>query len=296
MESPSGPQLRMTVSPLRPTEWREAQSYGIEQRGGLPFMGGPGIASLGSGTHPLPLELLPEVAAVDLDSEDAVLAFVRSYGVLDAWPERFQLMRTADFGTQQQRAIRRIMTARKQHATAEGEFVEEFRVAAGGLVSMLATVRELERPRFSAARLSRDWSSIAPWAPPESKDRAWWLLFERINQGLLDAPLALWWIRNGEPTNGWQRDFKPGPPFLLHPATPSSLYGVCILELAEHLTANNPYRICANETCGRLFSVQEGRSRYGGHRTDNLKYHTPACKDAQAAREYRRRQSKGRTR
>lgn len=64
-----------------------------------------------------------------------------------------------------------------------------------------------------------------------------------------------------------------------------------MLELADHVLADDPYRICANETCGRLFSVQEGRSRYGGHRTDNLKYHTPACKDAQAAREYRRRKA-----
>jgi hypothetical protein len=108
--------------------------------------------------------------------------------------------------------------------------------------------------------------------------------------------MALWWMRDGEPTDGWSRSFEPGPPFLVHPATPSSLYGVCILELADHLTAENPYRVCANETCGRLFSVQEGGSRYGGHRTDNLRFHTPACKAAQATREYRRREAAKRRR
>lgn len=96
----------------------------------------------------------------------------------------------------------------------------------------------------------------------------------------------------GELTDGWDREFHAGPPFMLHPAHPESLYGACIIELVDHvLAADRPYRICANETCGRLFSMQEGRSTSGGHRTERVKYHSTACKATQESREYRRRQA-----
>ena len=96
----------------------------------------------------------------------------------------------------------------------------------------------------------------------------------------------------GEWVSTYELDRTKG--YIVHPAPPDSLYGVRILEVIEHITSDRPYRICTNETCGRLFSVQEGRSRYGGHRTENVKFHTPACKAAQAAREYRRRQAEKR--
>jgi hypothetical protein len=84
---------------------------------------------------------------------------------------------------------------------------------------------------------------------------------------------------------------------VLHPAVPETLYGLCIIELVDHvLDSGRPYRICANETYRHLFPVQEGRSKFGGHRTDTLRYHTPACKAAQESREYRRRQAAKRRR
>jgi hypothetical protein len=288
----------MTVSPLRPTTWPRVLAYEQQERGGLPFLGGPGIAALGNGgLNPLPLELLPELDRVDLDSEDAILGFVLAHCVLGAWPERFQLMRTADFGARQSTRIRRVMNRRQEFAMWDtdpnGEFLDEFRLAADGLRSLFAIVLELERPRFSATRLARDWPAYCPWPAPDSRSRAWWLLFKRINQGLQASPVAFWWVRDGKPTDGFVRNFEPGPPFLVHPATPSSLYGLCILELTDHLMADNPYRVCANETCGLLFSVQEGRSRHGGHRPDS-RFHSKDCNNAQAAREYRRRQKEAR--
>jgi hypothetical protein len=291
----SASRLRMTVSPLRPRTWPQRLAFRLEERAGLPFLGGPGVAALSESTNQLPLELLPEVARLDLQSEEAILAFVTSFGTLGAWRERFELMRTADFGVQNNRQIRRLIEAREQSAMAgtdpNGEFVDEFRVAAAGLYSLLLIVLEMEQSRFSVSRLAGEWPQHSPWPPPESKTRAWWALFDRVNQGLSAAPIAIWWVRNGEPTEGWSEDFEPGPPFVLHPATPRDLYGVCILEVADHVTEDNPYRVCANETCNRLFSVQDGRSRYGAHRTDNLRFHTPSCKDAQTQRVYRRRQA-----
>jgi hypothetical protein len=294
MDSSSPERLRMTVSPLRPDAWPR-RAYRMEERAGLPFIGGPGIAAAEGGhdTNPLPLELLPELDRLDMRSEEAILGFARSYGVLGAWRDRFNLMRTPDFAVRT--VVRRVIRARERTALRgndpNGEFVGEFRVAADGLRSLLMIVRELERPAFAASRLTRDWPAYSPWPPPDSESRAWWALYERINQGLRTAPMALWWVRDDEPTDGWSYDFVPGPPFVLHPATPTNLYGVCILELAGHLTAGNPYRVCANETCGRLFSVQEGRSKYGAHRTDNLRFHHKNCKEAQTQREYRRREA-----
>ena len=120
---------------------------------------------------------------------------------------------------------------------------------------------------------------------------------DAINEGLRSSPFTLSYIRDGQPADVWEPGFHAGPPFVLHPASPETLYGVCILELVDHvLDADSPYRICANETCRRLFSVQEGRSKFGGHRTDTLRYHTPACKAAQESREYRRRQAAKRRR
>ena len=38
------------------------------------------------------------------------------------------------------------------------------------------------------------------------------------------------------------------------------LYSFCCLELFNHIAENAAYQRCANETCGRLFVRQRGRS------------------------------------
>lgn len=295
------PRLRLTPGGLaRPEEWTVPFKYDLTERGGKGFIGGDAyvVGPIGVPTVLLPLELLPTVAEVDLESDEAILGLVRTFGPLRAWPDRFRLMRTARFSTPPRVRLRPLWKAREQHAMwgydREGEFVDEFRVAAGGIQVLLASILELESARFIPARLARGWSPFSPWPAPETRDETWGYLVDAINEGLRSSPFTLWYIRDGQPTDGWEVGFHAGPPFVLHPAVPETLYGVCILELVDHvLAADRPYRICANEMCPgpRLFSVQEGRSRYGGHRTDKLKYHTPACKAAQESREYRRRQA-----
>lgn len=304
MASPSTARLRLTAKVPRPQEWELPLSYKeIEERGGRPFIGGP--ISLTPDGHPrvrLPLELLPVLADLDLDSDETVVGFIRRFGPLGAWPDGFLLMKEiATFTNPSRLKLRPLVRDREEHAMwgsdRSGEFLDEFRVAAGGLTSLLETVLELEgeldgRRRLSVARLKNRWSPYAPWMPPRSKAEAWWLLVEASNNGLRSAPLTLFPVRDGEVTDWLTRGVRPGPPLVLHQASPENLYGVCILELVDHMLATDrPYRICASETCGRLFSIQEGRSRFGGHRTDTLRYHTPACKAAQESREYRRRQA-----
>lgn len=305
MASSSVPHLRLTVEGLPRPDTLEAPrlDYRLEERGRLPFIGGSAV--IGRAPVPLPLELLPELSELDLESDEEILGFVRTYGPLGAWPDAFRIMReewgAASFAAESTGLnVKRLIGARRRHAMwgsdPNGEFIDEFRIAAAGLVGQLATLHELEGATFSGSRLSRSWPRFCPWWAPTTKAAGWMLVVGGINGALASASLGLGWVRDSELVTGSERGFRPGPPFAPVVCTPDSLYGLIALELADHVLAGRHYRICANETCGRLFSVQEGRAQYRDrHRTDNLKYHTPACKDAQAAREYRRRKAtKGR--
>lgn len=63
----------------------------------------------------------------------------------------------------------------------------------------------------------------------------------------------------------------------------------CALELFNHVAASEVYRQCQNETCGRVFVSQYGRSAKGQTRREGVMYCDHHCAQAQAQRNYRRR-------
>jgi hypothetical protein len=70
------------------------------------------------------------------------------------------------------------------------------------------------------------------------------------------------------------------------------LYAVCCLELFNHLAEHANVKVCANESCRRVFVRQRGRAEHGQHRTRGIKFCSSHCARAQAQREYRRRVSR----
>jgi hypothetical protein len=79
------------------------------------------------------------------------------------------------------------------------------------------------------------------------------------------------------------------PPDPRQPPDETSLYTAAMLQLVNDLAANETIHRCANETCGRPFVRQLGRSTYGGHRRSGTLYCTSNCARAQYQREKRRR-------
>jgi hypothetical protein len=73
------------------------------------------------------------------------------------------------------------------------------------------------------------------------------------------------------------------------PPDETSLYSAAMLQLVNDLAAKETVHRCANETCGRPFVRQLGRSAYGGHRRSGTRYCSSTCARAQYQREKRRR-------
>ena len=73
------------------------------------------------------------------------------------------------------------------------------------------------------------------------------------------------------------------------PGKGRSLYGLCCLELFNHVLQQTRYRHCANETCGRVYALDQW-STHRRARRDRI-YCSRTCCNAQSKREARRRQA-----
>jgi hypothetical protein len=153
-----------------------------------------------------------------------------------------------------------------------------FRVGAAHIQALAACREELEAGRFSDDRLAKCWPRWAPWKAPSTRYAAAAFLNSGINAGVSSVRPRLERVDPSKPEAVVTTISKP-----------ETLLSLCAVELFNHLVADRRLLYCRNETCGRLFTMQEGRAKYGIHRTDLVQYHSAACARAQAQREYRRR-------
>src|SRR5688572_29661868 len=174
-----------------PTPWRRLPTYDIEE-----VLGNEAteLVVTGSGRwvdFDLPLEVLPLVGRVDLDSVESILSFVRKYGPLGPY-------RTSTYGEDDVLWSRgRLLWADLpdpegdiRHAGdigAEGfaERIVDFRERASIALAGAALEHELNyQDRFSPIRLNKAWPKLMPWEPPAAVRSARLFLSRLVDFGL----------------------------------------------------------------------------------------------------------------
>jgi hypothetical protein len=230
-------------------------------------------------------EIYLELVALDLDDPSAIGRFVGDFGTLgvdlsgDAmyplwWVDTYDT--TIDgMGLVSQIYAVRNRTGRE--LGAHSETLTDFRWGATAIRDLVAARRVVDG---DLDPMDHAWESpVWDFVPQDGTEELPWeagqtfnFLRTALNYGLQAFTPAL-----------LDGDEQPFPDY--------SLYQLCCLELFNHIVESAPYRHCENETCGRLFVRQSGRSAHGQHRTRGVKYCSASCARAQAQRQYRRRRA-----
>lgn len=107
-----------------------------------------------------------------------------------------------------------------------------------------------------------------------------------------------WWLDKGLATSTSMRvilgSSKPESPSGSFRPAGVDIYEACCVQLANLIHDGIPPKLCANDSCGRVFVRQVGGAATGRHRTKGTRFCTPQCQRAQAQREYRARRSAAR--
>lgn len=264
------------------------------------------------------LEIYLALISLDLSNEDEVLAFLRTYGPLGirrggggpSWgpnPEPYAGIAYFGFnGSIKRRLIRSVDDAldeilvempdfefKAYRQTDDEEYLPEtlteFSYGATWLSDLVTAWRwiseDLDPPSWRCP-IWTDPPNGEDDGPPESKEDAAFFLATGLDLAL--SPFRPRVFIPAEP--GKRPRFAPKQPF----SEEIPAFFLCCLELFNHIAEQANYKHCRNETCGRLFVKQLGRSTHGQHRKRGVKYCSAECAKAQAQREYRRRRARGR--
>lgn len=242
-----------------------------------------------------------ELYNLDLENPDEILAFANRHSVLRG-EEMFLRLKAAgffDLGLNFRRSWTGFFrkwhrpvyeSAYRENLLSEDrpphrgiETLFEFQFAAHVLRDMTSSWRLLSAGVDPG---SLPWSG---WATGGAEPRYW------MARRLLATALPML-LRNYSPvvgarldldlaSEGWRKPVISAE----FPGSSAPLFEVCAFELFNHIAESATYRICQNETCGRPFVRQWGRSEHGQSRREGVLYCTADCAQAQAQRQYRRR-------
>lgn len=252
-----------------------------------------------------------ELYALDLEDQAATGDFVRRWGPLGVRHPVWAPDYTHGYMGFPLATCFRLAT---ESLVAEGdsdpmaETAADFRLGAWCLRDMTTAWRVLsgDLDESSATWLTPCWSnSVDPIdAPPGWEEPATPELV--LSLGMADnlrpfAPTVNFSVEGHgivDPRSYW-RTVEKKVPYYDSPSLPGAyggeipLFSICCLELFNHIVEGASYRVCGNETCIQFFVRQQGGAEKGQHRRVGVKYCSPACKQAQVQREYRRRKAKG---
>ncbi len=254
---------------------------------------------------------------LDLDDPEAICAFANRYGVMQTsfhrddsfdWLQRYLLRKEGDsiwvrprFGETQ---LYRELFGSPDGLPSEWFFffeetLDQFRFGANCLIIMVQAWRFLQG-EIKASEVSCRLPLVFPhWSeidnsviqsvdPVISVEGAEAMLSAGLTAALTHFHPRLLsrdpYMPEPEPESR-----KEGVTARQKPPEPSfSLYLLCCLELFNHIVSGATFRECAAEDCNVVFWRQEGRAKFGQHRSDSI-YHALTCKNRQAKRNQRRR-------
>jgi hypothetical protein len=251
---------------------------------------GPTLNELGPGIH-LSGELtkvgdvsraLDTALGLDLEDDDAILAFVHQYGPMRA--RKHELATGIVYV-----ALDEVVTDEGLIGSREpdgsyfsigwiegmGDALLDFRGAAGALRALAALRTHLE-DWVSIQALRVDWPEYSPWEPPARKSDAADNYEWAINEALKYLTLEVHPV--------WPAGLVEGAARLRW-----CLYARCVLEL---LSASHAPRRCARDDCGQWFTEQRDRRTKTAKRRSDAIYCSVRCGQIVAARTWRRRNRK----
>jgi hypothetical protein len=245
-------------------------------------------------------EVYLRVVALDLEDANSIFTFARRYGTMGTQGRKFQQgsyfwIAQGLTGHPAFYEVQDELRAAEDRALNDPwdeparwlETVDDFRFGATSIRDLVRAWRwanegveaaDWECPIWRPVEIDDDRRDRWPYTePPTSTETAATFLAQALGPGLEPFhPQVLLGDASQSPYQGRR---------------PPTLYEACCLQLYIHIAENATYRVCANESCGRLFVRQSGRAKYGQHRTGGVKYCTVECARAQAQRQYRRRKS-----
>lgn len=287
--------MKNEQSRFRITPWPQVALPHPTESGGFPYIYEPEADALRPDwdNAKLPFkraepttETYLKLADLDLEDTGALVQFVNDYGSLDMRGEYTPYSEVGDgafaFRTDTEHPVLKAAYERAAAVIPEGEFADTLTEIRWAILYMrdLITARRVIDQNLDPA--AQDWQSPL-WDGMHELDSPPWTHEGPTTTLSLALHVAL---GPYSPRLRVFTDDEPPPGEGNHDV---GLWTVCCLELFNHILERAAYKVCSNETCGRLFVRQEGRSAHGQFRMTGVKYCSWSCSRAQAQRQSRRR-------